>query len=82
MVKKPFVEFESVELKVFSKGTIVNTEKDLLEVLYVGICEGMFSIDKKFWNKLYQLEKTNDSENLGMVSKVTDPFRMKDEEDH
>ena len=61
MVKKPFVEFESVELKVFSKGTIVNTEKDLLEALCFGICEGMFSIEKKFWNKFYQLEKTNDS---------------------
>ena len=46
--KKPFIEFESDELKVFWKETIENTEKDLLEALCVGICERMFSIEKSF----------------------------------
>ena len=47
----------SDELKVFWKETIENTEKDLLEALCVGICERMFSIEKKFWDELYQLER-------------------------
>ena len=51
-------------LKVFWKETIENTEKDLLEALCVGICERMFSIEKKFWDELYQLEKNTDNENL------------------
>ena len=62
--KKPFIEFESDELKVFWKETIINTEKDLLEGLCVGICERMFNIEKKFWDELYQLEKNNDSINF------------------
>ena len=44
---KPFLEFESDDLRVFWKETIVNTEKDLLEALCVGICERMFNIEKK-----------------------------------
>ena len=62
--KKPFIEFESDELKVFWKETIINTEKDLLEALCVGICERMFNIEKKFWDEVYQLEKNNDSINF------------------
>ena len=62
--KKPFIEFESDELNVFWKETIINTEKDLLEALCVGICERMFNIEKKFWDELYQLEKNSDSINF------------------
>ena len=62
--KKPFMEFESDELKVFWKETIVNTENDLLEVLCVGICEGIFNVEKRFWDELYQLEKNNDNINF------------------
>ena len=62
--KKPYIEFESDELKVFWKETIINTEKDLLEALCVGICERMFNIEKKFWDELYQLEKNNDNINF------------------
>ena len=40
--KKPFIEFESVDLKVFWQETLAKTERDLLEVLCVGICERMF----------------------------------------
>ena len=57
--KKLFIEFESDYMKVFWKKTLVNTEKDLLETLCVGICERMFSIETKFWDELYQLEKNN-----------------------
>ena len=62
--KKPFIEFESDELKVFWKETIVNTENDLLEVLCVGICEGIFNVEKRFLDELYQLEKNNDNINF------------------
>ena len=51
--KKPFIEFEIDELKVFWQETIVNTEKDLPEALCIGICEGMFNIEKRFWDELY-----------------------------
>ena len=46
--EKPFLVFESLELRVFRKETIVNTEKDPLEVLYVGIYGRMCSIEKNF----------------------------------
>ena len=62
--KKPFIEFESDELKVFSKDTIENTENNLLEALCVSLCERMFNIEKKFWDELYQLGKNNDNENF------------------
>ena len=62
--KKPFIEFESDKLKVFWKETEENTEKDLLEVLCLGMFERMYSIEKKFWDELYQLEKKNDNENF------------------
>ena len=62
--KKPFIELESDELKVFWKETLENTEKDLLEALCVGICERMFSIEKKFWDELYQLEMNTENENF------------------
>ena len=62
--KKPAIEFECDERKVFWKETIVNTEKDLLEALCIGICERMFSIEKTFWDELSQLEKNNDNENF------------------
>ena len=45
---KPFIEFESDKLKVFRKGTIENTKKDLLQTLCLGICVRMFSIEKEF----------------------------------
>ena len=62
--KKPFIEFESDELKVFWKETIVNTEKDLQEALCVGICERMLSTEKQFWDEVYQFEKNNDDDNF------------------
>ena len=62
--KKPFIEFESDELKVFWKETRVNTEKDLQEALCVGICERMFSTEKQFWDEVYQFEKNNDDDNF------------------
>ena len=49
---------------MFWKETEENTEKDLLEVLCFGVFERMYSIEKKFWDELYQLEKKNDNENF------------------
>ena len=49
---------------MFWKETEENTEKDLLEVLCLGMFERMYSIEKKFWDELYQLEKKNDNENF------------------
>ena len=46
---------------MFWKETIVNTEKDLLEALYVGICERIFSIEKKLLDETYELEKNNEN---------------------
>ena len=43
---------------------MVSKVKDLPKALCVGICERMFSIEKKFWDELYQLEKNNDNENF------------------
>ena len=49
---------------MFWKETIVNTEKDLLEALYVGICERIFSIEKRLLDETYELEKNNENENF------------------
>ena len=62
--KESFKQFESDNLEVFWKESIVNTEKDLLEALCVGICERMFSIEKTFWDGLYQSENNNDNRRL------------------
>ena len=35
--QKPFIEFETEDLKVFWKETPIQSEKDLLEALYIGI---------------------------------------------
>ena len=37
--KKPFIEFETSDLKVFWNETIKKTEENLLEALCIGICE-------------------------------------------
>ena len=53
--KKPFIEFESDDLKVFWKETLVKTESDLLEALCVGISERMFKLEERFWKELRAL---------------------------
>ena len=60
--KKPFIEFESDDLKVFWQETLAKTERDLLEALCVGICERMFTLESKFWNELRDLEEKHGRE--------------------
>ena len=45
--KKPFIEFERSDLKVFWNKTIKNTEENLLESLCIGICERLFTVKEK-----------------------------------
>ena len=49
---------------MFWKGTIENTEKDLLEALCVGICKTMFSIKKRFGTSYINCKKNTDNENF------------------
>ena len=42
--KKPFIEFETSDLKVFWNKTIKKTEDNLLETLCIGIFERLFTI--------------------------------------
>ena len=46
--KKPFIEFETSDLKVFWNKTIKKTEENLLEALCIGICERLFTIKENF----------------------------------
>ena len=46
--KKPFIEFETSDLKVFWNETIKKTEGNLLEALCIRICERLFTIEEKF----------------------------------
>ena len=62
--KKPFIEFETSDLKVFWNETIKKTGENLLEVLCIGICERLFTIEEKFWAELCYLEKEQESEDL------------------
>ena len=60
--KKPFIEFESDDLKVFWQEALAKTERDLLEALCVGICERMFTLESKFWKELQDLEEKHGRE--------------------
>ena len=62
--KKPFIEFESDDLTIFWKVTLLSAENDLLEVLCVGICERMFTLEKKFWDELQEFLKNNTEEDM------------------
>ena len=62
--KKPFIQFENDDLVIFLKGTLLGAAKDLLEVLCVGICERMFTLEKKFWDELQELHKNNTEEDM------------------
>ena len=62
--KKPFIEFETSDLKVFWNETIKKTEENLLEALCIGICERLLTIEETFWAKLRYLEKHQESEDL------------------
>ena len=62
--KKPFIEFETSDLKVFWNKTIKKTEENLLEPLCIGIYERLFTIEENFWAELRCLEKQQESEDL------------------
>ena len=51
-------------MKVFWNETIKKTEENLLEALWIGICERLFTIEEKFWAELRYLEKEQESEDL------------------
>ena len=50
--KKPFTEFETEDLKVFCKQILIQSEKDLLETLCLGICERLNNIERRFLAEL------------------------------
>ena len=56
--KKPSIEFESGNLIIFWKETLLSAENDLLEALCMGICERIFTLEKRFWDELQELHKT------------------------
>ena len=62
--KKPFIEFESDNLITFWKETLLSAENDLLQALCVGICERMFTLEKKSWEELQELHKNNTEEDI------------------
>ena len=62
--KKPFIEFKTSDLKVFWNETIKRSEENLLEALCTGVCERLFTIEKKFWAELRYFEKEQESEDL------------------
>ena len=48
MQKKPFIEFETSDLKVFWNETIKKTDENILKALCIGICERLFTIEENF----------------------------------
>ena len=62
--KKPFIEFESDDLIIFWKETLLSAENNLLEALCVGICERMITLEKTFWDELQELHKNNTEEDM------------------
>ena len=61
--KKPFIEFESDDLIIFWTETLLSAGNDLLEALCVGICERMFTLEKKFWDELQEYNTEEDMSN-------------------
>ena len=57
--KKHFIEFETEELKVFWTERLIQSEKDLLETLCIGICVRLKNIEGRFWSELQQLQENN-----------------------
>ena len=53
--KKPFLEFETNDLKVFCNETIKKTVENLIEALFIGIYERLFAIEETFWTELRYL---------------------------
>ena len=62
--KKPFIEFETSDLKVFWNDTIKRSEDNLLEALCIGICERLFTIKERVLAELRYFEKEQESEDL------------------
>ena len=62
--QKLLVEFETSDLKVFCIEKIKRAEKDLLEALYIGICERLPTTEENFCAELQYLEKEQKSEYL------------------
>ena len=62
--KKPFIEFETSDVKVFWNETIKKAEESLLVGLCTEICERLFTIEETFWAELRYLEKQEESEDL------------------
>ena len=48
--KKHFIEFEMKNLKVLSKETLIQSKKDLLEDLFIEICDRLENIKGRFWH--------------------------------
>ena len=57
--KKLFIEFETEDLKVFWKETLIQSEKYLLENLCIGIRQRLNNIEGTFWADVQQLEESN-----------------------
>ena len=62
--KKPFIEFGSDDLIIFWKETLLSAENNLLEALYVGICQRIFTLEKKYWDELQEIHKNNTEEDM------------------
>lgn len=60
--EKPFIEFETGDLKTFWHETVKKTKANLLEAQCIGICEGLFTIKEKFWAESRYLKKEQESE--------------------
>ena len=63
-LKKSFIEFETEDLKVFWKETLIQSEKDLQETLCIGICERLNNIEGRFWAEVQQLQESNRDDNF------------------
>ena len=57
--KKPLIEFEMEDLKLFWKEIQIKSEKVLLEALRIGICERLNNIEVRFWAEVQQLQESN-----------------------
>ena len=55
--KKPFIEFETGNLKIFWHETVKKTKENLLEALSIGISEGLFTIKEKVLGGVTLFEK-------------------------
>ena len=60
----PFISFVTDDIKISWHNTTKSTEKDLLEMLILGIEDKRISLEEKFWDELRDILEDSEADDL------------------